>query len=169
MSDEIIECVECGRKFVWSHGEQRYYRERGLSAPKRCEDCRARRRERRKPSWWANAVYRYGLLTLAVAAIVAVIVWWFGYPLNVAQSWGIAINVVTFFTYAYDKAIADSEVERVPEAVLFALAAAGGMIGALAAMRLFRHKTAKSSFQLKLLSVAVVQFVLVVVYLFIKR
>ena len=169
MSDEIIECVECGRKFVWSHGEQRYYRERKLSAPKRCQECRARRRGRRKPSWWANAVYRYGLLTFAIVAIVAAIVWWFGYPLNPAQSGWIAINVVTFFTYAYDKAIADSEVERVPEAVLFALAAAGGMIGALAAMRLFRHKTAKSSFQLRLLLVGAVQVVLVVAYLLIKR
>ena len=77
--------------------------------------------------------------------------------------------MVTFFTYAYDKAIADSEVERVPETVLLALAAAGGMIGALAAMWLRRHKTAKSSFQLKLLLVAAVQFVLVVAYWLIRR
>jgi hypothetical protein len=44
MSDERIECVECGRIFTWTSGEQRFFRERGLSRPKRCPDCRAHRR-----------------------------------------------------------------------------------------------------------------------------
>ncbi len=44
MSDERIECIECGRAFIWSTGEQRFYRERGLSQPKRCPDCRSQRR-----------------------------------------------------------------------------------------------------------------------------
>ena len=44
MGGETIRCVDCGRTFTWSHGEQRFYKERGLTAPKRCKDCRARRR-----------------------------------------------------------------------------------------------------------------------------
>lgn len=170
MSDQIIECVECGRKFVWSHGEQRYYRERGLSAPKRCEECRARRKhERWGPSWWTHPLYRHGLVIFAIVAVVTVFVWWLSQELSPTLSWLIAVNVVTFFAFAYDKAVSGLGSERVPETVLLALAAAGGMIGALAAMWLFRHKTAKSSFQIKLLLVAVVQFVLVVVYLLIRR
>jgi uncharacterized membrane protein YsdA (DUF1294 family) len=170
MSDQIIECVECGRKFVWSYGEQRYYRERGLSAPKRCEECRARRKhERWGPSWWTHPLYRHSLVIFAIAAVVTVFVWWLNQELSPILSWLIAVNVVTFFAFAYDKAVSRLGSERVPETVLLALAAAGGMIGALAATWLFRHKTAKGSFQLKLLFVAVVQFVLVVAYWLIKR
>jgi uncharacterized membrane protein YsdA (DUF1294 family) len=204
MGDRTIECVECGRQFIWSHGEQLFYRERGLGAPKRCKACRARRRLEREPgmrrlwdptvepsgsptaqrpasagpsryprqrkeSWRANAVYRHGLLALALAAVAAALVWWFGYPLNVAQSWCIAITVVTFLVYAYDKVAARVEMQRVPETVLLALTAAGGTIGALAGMVLFRHKTAKGSFQLKMLLVAVMQFVLFIAYLMITR
>jgi hypothetical protein len=47
VSDEIIECIECGRTFVWSSGEQRYYKEHGLVRPKRCTACRSRRRSDR--------------------------------------------------------------------------------------------------------------------------
>lgn len=48
MSDQRIQCVECGRTFVWSAGEQRFYRERGLDPPRRCPDCRAERRGERR-------------------------------------------------------------------------------------------------------------------------
>ena len=44
MSDTIRECIECGRKFVWSYDQQRDYRARGWDPPKHCPDCRARRR-----------------------------------------------------------------------------------------------------------------------------
>jgi len=169
MSDEIIECVDCGRRFIWSYGEQRYYRERGLSAPRRCKECRARRRLERQPKWQANALYRFGLVTFGLSAVVAAVVWWVGAPLNVTQSWLIAINLVAVLTYAYDKGISSSGAMRVPENVLLALAAAGGIIGAVAGMLLFHHKTAKGSFQLKLLLVAVIQSVLIVAYLLITH
>ncbi len=58
MRGEVIECVECGRAFVWSYGEQRFYRERGLDQPKRCEVCRERRKSQRRsetPDWHAMA------------------------------------------------------------------------------------------------------------------
>jgi uncharacterized membrane protein YsdA (DUF1294 family) len=44
MGGETIRCVDCGRTFIWSHREQRFYKERGLAAPKRCRECRALRR-----------------------------------------------------------------------------------------------------------------------------
>ncbi len=44
MNDELITCQGCGRAFVWSYGEQRYYREHNLQKPKRCAACRQQRK-----------------------------------------------------------------------------------------------------------------------------
>jgi hypothetical protein len=44
MSGETFTCVDCGNRFEWSYGEQRYFREHNLVAPKRCPSCRSRRR-----------------------------------------------------------------------------------------------------------------------------
>jgi DNA-directed RNA polymerase subunit RPC12/RpoP len=44
MSGELLECVACGRKFVWSHDEQRFYAAQHWDPPKHCPDCRSRRR-----------------------------------------------------------------------------------------------------------------------------
>lgn len=44
MSDEIIVCARCKRPFIWSWGEQRFYKEHGLRyTPKYCPECRASR------------------------------------------------------------------------------------------------------------------------------
>jgi uncharacterized membrane protein YsdA (DUF1294 family) len=203
MGDETIICVECGRPFTWSYGEQRFYSERGLHAPKRCQACRtqgdrvpsmtgsastedrsaraarsvrpqaARRtrgrrsappRRSRRPSGWADPVYRFGAVAFGLAIVLAAILWWIGRPLDVLLSWLIAITLVTFLAYGYDKAIAGSRMTRVPEKVLLALTLAGGTLGAYVAMALFRHKTVKSSFRLQFWLVALVQLALVVVY-----
>ena len=44
MDDISIQCVECGRSFIWSTGEQVFYREHGLQPPKHCKVCLAHRR-----------------------------------------------------------------------------------------------------------------------------
>jgi CxxC-x17-CxxC domain-containing protein len=44
MPDFEITCAECGEIFPFSESEQDYYRERGLSHPKRCKPCRDARR-----------------------------------------------------------------------------------------------------------------------------
>ena len=51
-----------------------------------------------------------------------------------------------------------------PEAVLLALTLFGGTIGAILGMLVFRHKTAKRSFQVKLGLVIVVQVLLIIAY-----
>ncbi len=186
MSDQIIKCVECGRTFIWSYGEQRYYKERGLSPPKRCKACRARRRHepdsdmgrvlassgqapphrvprQRDPAGWDNPVCRFGLVSLALAIALAALMAW-AFSLDNLLSWGITINLVTALMYAYDKMVAGSGCTRVPERVLLLLALAGGTIGALLAMRRFRHKTAKGRFQFNLLLVALAQIVIIVAY-----
>lgn len=49
MTDEIIECIGCGRAFVWRDDDQQAFRSRGEDAPKRCPDCRSRCRVERQP------------------------------------------------------------------------------------------------------------------------
>lgn len=44
MPDLEITCAECGNSFEFGEREQDYYRERGLSHPKRCKPCRDARR-----------------------------------------------------------------------------------------------------------------------------
>lgn len=48
MSGTTIECVECGRRFIWSYEQQRDFRARGWDPPKRCPACRSQRRYERQ-------------------------------------------------------------------------------------------------------------------------
>lgn len=202
MSDQQIQCVKCGRSFIWSAGEQRYYAVRNLQPPKRCSDCRAHRRaeqqtgmapvlpveplpipkelraaadrlsgRERPPSRPARGVARTGKLVyrwlggaLVLAALVTVALSSLG--VDPVLGWFIAMTGITFFIYGYDKAIAGSAAIRVPEKVLLGLVWIGGTLGALAGMKVFRHKTMKESFQAKLVLALVVQIVLVVVYFY---
>jgi hypothetical protein len=47
--DESFICCDCGEIFIWSYGEQLYYRDRKLSPPRRCPSCRQARRKRIDP------------------------------------------------------------------------------------------------------------------------
>jgi len=79
-------------------------------------------------------------------------------------AWLLAVNLVTLFTFWYDKLIAGSKRQRVPEKVLLGLALVGGTPGAILGMQQFRHKTAKASFKRKLRLVVGFQLVLLVGY-----
>ncbi|MCU0485747.1 MAG: DUF1294 domain-containing protein [Anaerolineales bacterium] len=57
-----------------------------------------------------------------------------------------AISLITFLGWGYDKLQAKIGGRRIPERALFGLILAGGAFGALAGMQLFRHKTRKSPF-----------------------
>ena len=59
----------------------------------------------------------------------------------------LAINLLTFVTYGVDKWKARHNRWRIPEATLLLLAALGGSIGALLAMRVFHHKTQHKKFR----------------------
>lgn len=61
--------------------------------------------------------------------------------------WTAAVSFAAFGLYGYDKAQAQRGGARVPEAILWLMAALGGSPGAFVAMRLFRHKTSKLSFR----------------------
>lgn len=45
VENKVLVCVDCGAHFVFSSGEQRYFFSKGLSIPKRCPNCRQKRRE----------------------------------------------------------------------------------------------------------------------------
>lgn len=56
-------------------------------------------------------------------------------------------NIIAFSLMTYDKKLAvKGRGRRIPEKTLFGWAAAGGALGAIAAMRLRRHKTKHASF-----------------------
>lgn len=90
-------------------------------------------------------------VSLALALLVVVL---FGVFAALDQlSWTIpavflAASVITFVVYALDKSAAQANRRRTPENVLHLLGFIGGWPGALAAQKLLRHKSRKSSFQL---------------------
>jgi uncharacterized membrane protein YsdA (DUF1294 family) len=106
----------------------------------------------------------YITLTFGIALVLAAI-GYFLFRLDLLLSWLVAVNLVTFLTYGYDKSIAGSSSTRVPERVLLILALAGGSPAAILGMRLFHHKTSKTSFQHKFWLVLLVQAFLVIIYL----
>ncbi|MEP7212076.1 MAG: zinc-ribbon domain containing protein [Acidobacteriota bacterium] len=45
--DKEILCIDCARNFVWSTGEQAFYRDKQLqNPPKRCKECKQAKNER---------------------------------------------------------------------------------------------------------------------------
>ena len=58
------------------------------------------------------------------------------------------INLITFYFYWNDKQKAKKGKWRIPENTLLLLAFAGGSIGAMLAMKLFRHKTKHWKFRI---------------------
>ena len=71
----------------------------------------------------------------------------------------ICINILTFLVFGIDKWKARSGKWRIPEATLIWLSIAGGSIGALLGMYLFRHKTQKRKFNLGIPAILIVQAV----------
>src|SRR4051812_47598494 len=74
--------------------------------------------------------------------------------------WLLAVNVVSFGYYGFDKGRARAGARRVPEAVLHTLTAAGGSLGSYAGMRCFRHKTVKGTFRIVFWGIVVLQVLL---------
>lgn len=43
--DKTLICKDCGQEFVFTAGEQAFYKEKGLdNEPKRCKECRDKRK-----------------------------------------------------------------------------------------------------------------------------
>jgi CxxC-x17-CxxC domain-containing protein len=45
--DTNIACIDCGKDFVWTAGEQNFFRDKGLqNPPKRCKECKHAKNQR---------------------------------------------------------------------------------------------------------------------------
>jgi uncharacterized membrane protein YsdA (DUF1294 family) len=117
----------------------------------------------------------HGLLALALVVLATVgLFLLFHLPrtwYHAAAAWLLAINLITFGYYGYDKGRARAGRRRMPEAVLHGLVVAGGTIGGYLGMRLFRHKTIKGSFRLVFWWIAALQLLLIfaIVYRLLRR
>jgi uncharacterized membrane protein YsdA (DUF1294 family) len=70
----------------------------------------------------------------------------------------VAINLITLYLMAHDKTQARKHgARRVRERTLFLLAAAGGALGSIAGMKIWRHKTKHSSFVIGMPALLVLQ------------
>lgn len=48
MEDKTLVCKDCGEKFVWTAGEQEFYKEKGFeNEPQRCPECRKAKKQQR--------------------------------------------------------------------------------------------------------------------------
>jgi hypothetical protein len=45
MDDIEIQCSDCGKMFVFTVGEQKFYKQNGYQNPKRCKTCRQQRKQ----------------------------------------------------------------------------------------------------------------------------
>ena len=67
----------------------------------------------------------------------------------------LAMNLFTFLAFGWDKRRAKRNARRTPEATLLTLSWLGGFPGGWVGMNLFRHKTKKLSFKLKMVAVTI--------------
>jgi len=111
-----------------------------------------------------NPYTRFALVALLAVLLITYLQLLLFPTWDLVFAWLIAINIVTFVAFGYDKAVAPQGATRVPEAILLALTLLGGCIGAMLARPLFRHKTQKMSFRLIFWPCVIVSIVLVTVY-----
>ena len=71
----------------------------------------------------------------------------------------ITINAVGFLLMLADKSKAKRGAWRIPESTLMAVAAAGGSVGSLIGMQLFRHKTRHIKFTLGIPLILAIQII----------
>jgi uncharacterized membrane protein YsdA (DUF1294 family) len=83
---------------------------------------------------------------------------------DLARSYLFLINVGSLVMMGFDKLSTKAGSERVPEMWFLLISLAGGFVGVVVGMLAFRHKTRKTSFQIKIATAAVLG-TLVIVYL----
>lgn len=51
MADKTLTCKDCSNEFIFSEGEQAFYKEKGFeNEPQRCPDCRRAKKAQRRNS-----------------------------------------------------------------------------------------------------------------------
>lgn len=77
----------------------------------------------------------------------------------------IAMNVITFVLYAWDKLMSRNKGWRIPESTLLLLTALLGSFGAFLSMYLFRHKTKKLKFIITVPALMILHIIIILKYL----
>ncbi len=95
--------------------------------------------------------YMRSALIFGAAAVVLLLALVFALSLPWYPAWLIALGLVTFVAYGYDKRQAQHGGWRTPELLLHGLSLAGGFLGGWAGRAVFRHKTQHTSFLLVLI------------------
>ena len=55
MPDKKLTCKDCNNEFVFTEGEQEFYKEKGFdNEPQRCVDCRRARKRNRNSGGYGN-------------------------------------------------------------------------------------------------------------------
>jgi uncharacterized membrane protein YsdA (DUF1294 family) len=80
----------------------------------------------------------------------------------------LVVNVITFLAFGWDKWMARRGSWRTPEARLLLLAFATGLAGAWTGMRVFRHKTRKTSFRRRMIAVTILNPAWLLLYLWLS-
>ena len=122
----------------------------------------------RKRSRYVSPLEFYGLASTMMVVIVAFLLH-LRYSLDLVEAWLITANVVTVLFFGYDKLLAWSGRNRIPEKVLFGLSFIGGSPGGLAAMLIFWHKIKKPNFQRVFWAIVVLQTFVGSIWVFMIR
>lgn len=60
MADKTLVCKDCNEEFIFTEGEQEFYKEKGFeNEPQRCPDCRKARKQNRS-NYNRNSNRNYG-------------------------------------------------------------------------------------------------------------
>lgn len=78
------------------------------------------------------------------------------------------VNVGSLLLMGFDKLSAKMNFERVPEVIFFLISLAGGFAGVTLGMIIFRHKTRRIGFQLKILAAAILA-ILILLFMFMRK
>lgn len=58
LEDRTLICKDCGKKFIWTAGEQKFFIDKDLkNIPKRCKICTAEYKNKlreKHPAWWVK-------------------------------------------------------------------------------------------------------------------
>ncbi len=111
-----------------------------------------------------NPYRRFALLALLGALLITFVLLYSFRAWDGFFAWLIAVNIVAFAAFGYDKMVAPGGGMRIPEVILLALTAMGGAAGAVLARLVFRHKTQKLSFRLAFWPCVGVAIALVAIY-----
>jgi uncharacterized membrane protein YsdA (DUF1294 family) len=76
----------------------------------------------------------------------------------------VLINLITFWSFRYDKRQSQTGGWRISESTLLSLALVGGSVGAKVAQRRYRHKTRKEPFRSRLNFICVLNCLAILVY-----